>query len=219
MRLLGEIRRLGFRLQGRAIATEIALTVSFSHMHSRADDTTLVRDALALKAGAFERIVSAQQRLVWYVVQSIVRDTEDSRELCQEVFLRVHQCLHQFRGESSLASWIGRIATNVALRHLEKKRIPLVDDDDGALMDAVPSDDDVLAELEAAQVNACLLQAIENLPPLQRLVLTLYHLEEMQISDVAAISGLAEGTIKSHLHRSRAKLRVQLAVQFGESNI
>jgi RNA polymerase sigma-70 factor (ECF subfamily) len=124
--------------------------------------------------------------------------------------------LHQFRGESSLATWIGRVAFTVALRHTEKLRLPIVDDEDGLLMAAVPSDDDVAAAFEGLQSQALLAQAIETLPALQRLVLTLYHLQELPIAEVAAITGMAEGTIKSHLHRSRAKLRELLAPQLGE---
>lgn len=175
-----------------------------------------MRDALACKPGAFEGIVRQHQRLVWHVIQRLVRNTEDTRDLCQDAFLRVHQHLHQFRGESSLATWIGRVAYHVALRHLEKQQLPLADDEDGSLMAAVASEEDLAADFESAQAQSKLLQAIESLPPLQRLVLTLYHLEEQPIAQVAAITGLAEGTIKSHLHRSRVRLRELLAPQFGE---
>ena len=57
--------------------------------------------------------------------------------------------------------------------------------------------------------------AIERLPPLQRTILTLYHLEELPIGEIATITGLAEGTIKSHLFRSRKTLRDLLTPRIG----
>ena len=69
-------------------------------------------------------------------------------------------------------------------------------------------------DLEAAYADAELVAqvraAIEQLAPVQRTVLTMYHLEEMSIGEIATIVGLAEGTIKSHLFRARARLRVRL---------
>ena len=61
----------------------------------------------------------------------------------------------------------------------------------------------------------CLHAAIETLPPLQRTLLTLYHLDEMPIGEIARVTGLAEGTIKSHLFRSRQRLRQVLEGRMG----
>src|SRR6185436_18810866 len=95
-------------------------------MHSR-PDRDLVEAVLARRPEAFERLICEYQGLCWHIVQRMVRDPEDTRELCQDTFLRVYQCLHQYRFDSPLKSWIGRVAYTIALRHLERKRIPLVE--------------------------------------------------------------------------------------------
>ncbi len=184
-------------------------------------DRALVDAVLAGRAGAFERLVREYQGLCWHVVQRMVRHPEDTRELCQEAFLRVHQCLGQYRGESALKSWIAQVAYSVAKRHLERKRIPLaevVGDDDGDGLSAAHSVSDGF-DLEGrfgdGEEATLLHRAIERLPPVQRTVLTLYHLEEMPIGEIAGITGLAEGTIKSHLFRSRRQLRDALAHHIG----
>jgi RNA polymerase sigma factor (sigma-70 family) len=172
-------------------------------------------------AAAFERLVRRHQRLVWHVVQRLVRDTEDTRELCQETFLRVHRHLHQYRGDSRLATWIGRVAYHLALRHLERKRIDLVDahddndDDNAGPLDQAADALDLEASVASAQLHRQLHAAIEALPPLPRTLLTLYHLEELPIPDIAQLTGLASGTIKSHLFRARLKLRATLAQAAG----
>jgi RNA polymerase sigma-70 factor (ECF subfamily) len=147
----------------------------------------------------------------------MVRNPEDARELCQDTFLRVHQCLHQYRHESALKSWIGRVAYTIALRHLEHKRIPLVDngDDDCALVENVGDGFDLEAACADAETARHLHAAIEQLPPLQRTLLTLYYLEETTIPEIARMTGLANGTIKSHLFRSRLRLRGTLETRTG----
>ena len=181
-------------------------------------DRELVDAVLANRPGAFERMVREYQGLCWHIVQRMVRNPEDARELCQDTFLRVHQCLHQYRGESALKSWIGRVAYTIALRHLQHKHIPLADahDEEGAsLVEGVADEFDLEAACADEEIAAYLHQAIEALPPLQRTVLTLYYLEENSIPEIAHITGLASGTIKSHLFRSRLRLREALESRTG----
>lgn len=181
-------------------------------------DRALVEAVLARAPGAFERLVREHQGLCWHIVQRMVRHPEDARELCQETFLRVHQSLHQFRYESALKSWIGRIAYSIALRHLERQRVPLAEpaaDDEADLLESVGDEFDLEAACADAEEARHLHAAIEALPPLQRTVLTLYHLEEASIAEIAQITGLADGTIKSHLFRSRLRLREALETRFG----
>ena len=189
-----------------------------------ATDRALVEAVLANRAGAFEQLVRDYQGLCWHVIQRMVRHPEDTRELCQEAFLRVHRYLHQYRYDSPLKSWIGQVAYSVAKRHLERKRIALVDthlgggmdDEDGpTLLDNLGDGSDLQAEHVQADEERELHAAIERLPPVQRTVLTLYHLEELPIGEIATITGLAEGTIKSHLFRSRNRLRELLAPRIG----
>lgn len=179
-------------------------------------DRALVEAVLAGDSKAFATLVRDYQRLCWHIIDRMVRHPDDTRELCQDTFLRVHQYLRQYRFESPLKSWIGQVAYSVARRHLERKRIPIVDaqtdaDDEGFGLVEQVSDGFDLEEASADAELCQMLQAeIEALPPLQRTVLTLYHLEEVPIPEIAQITGLAAGTIKSHLFRCRARLRDRL---------
>lgn len=183
-------------------------------------DRELVDAVLAGRPGAFERLVREYQGLCWHIIQRMVRQPEDARELCQDTFLRVYRCLHQYRHESALKTWIGRIAYTIALRHLQRKRIPLVEpgvgDDDGyALLDNIGDGFDLEAACADEETARHLHAAIETLPALQRMLLTLYYLEETPIPEIARITGIAEGTIKSHLFRSRLRLRGALESRTG----
>lgn len=176
-------------------------------------DREMVDAVLADAPGAFERLVRAHQDLCWHIIYRIVRHPEDTRDLCQEAFLRVHQHLRQYRYESKLKSWIGRVAYTVALRHMERLRLPIAEpagNDEVDLLDAVDDGFDLEAAWADEEQHRYLHTAIDALPPLQRTLLTLYHLDELPIPEIAQITGLAAGTIKSHLFRTRARLRETL---------
>lgn len=184
------------------------------------EDRARVAAVLAGAPGAFEQLVRDHQGLCWHVIQRMVRHPEDTRELCQEAFLRVHRYLDQYRFDAPLKSWIAQVAYSVAKRHLERRRIPLaeaVDGDGMALAELVAGDEDVHAGVSGEEASRHLHAAIESLPPLQRTLLTLYHLEELPIPEISRITGIAEGTIKSHLFRSRRQLRAILEPDFGDT--
>ncbi len=160
-------------------------------------DRQLVADVLNRVPRAFERLVACFQGLCWHIISRMVRDREDARDLCQETFLRVYRHLHQYRLESPLRAWIGQVAYSTALRYLERKRIPLAtagasDDDPTTLAEQVPDDFDLEAANANAEIMRALHAAIDKLPPLQRTILTLHHLDELPIPDIARITGIAE---------------------------
>jgi RNA polymerase sigma factor (sigma-70 family) len=180
-------------------------------MNREPDEHARVRAILDRRPGAFEALVRDHQRLCWHIVFRMVGNPEDARDLCQETFLRVHRQLHQFRFESALRSWIGRIAYSIALRHLERRRAApttFLDEDAESGENAIA---DEAVDLEAAagdlQQAARLRAAVQSLPAVPRTLVTLYHLEELSIPDISVITGMNEGTIKSHLFRARSSLR------------
>jgi RNA polymerase sigma factor (sigma-70 family) len=182
------------------------------------EERVLVEAALAGAPGAFERLVREHERLCWHIVFRMVRNAEDARELCQETFLRVHQCLRQFRYESALKTWIGRVAYSIALRHLERRRVmvSLDDEEDPRVPGEAPAEFDLEAACANAQLGEFLREAIDELPPVRRTVLTLYHVDDLSIPEIARITGLPPGTIKSHLFRTRLQLKEQLAPKLGK---
>lgn len=185
----------------------------------RTEDRELVAAVLAQAPGAFERLVARHQKLVWHLVYRMVQHPEDARDLSQEVFLRVYQRLSQYRYESALATWIGRVAFSVATRHLQRKKLPLVeandDADAGFAWEQVGDGFDLEGACADHELMGLLGQAIERLPAIQRTLVTLYHLEEMPVGEIASVTGLPEGTVKNYLFRARAKLRQVLEPKLG----
>ena len=177
------------------------------------EDHAIVDAVLARRPGAFEALVQANERLVWHVLLRLVARREEAEELCQDVFLKVFRQLHGFRFESALSTWIGRIAFSVGSRHLRRKQLPLAEpaaSEDGDALDQLPDGLDLQQAVETADEVARLNIALAQLPALQRTVVSLYHLDELPIQQIAEITELPEGTIKSHLFRARRVLRERL---------
>lgn len=184
------------------------------------EDRALVEAVLSRREGAFSDLVERHQRLVWHLVYRMVQHPEECRDLCQEVFLRVHGNLRQFRFESSLATWVGRIAYNICARHLQRKRLPLLEpgDNETSPVEAAADDFDLAAAYEDEDLLRHLHKALEALPPVSRTVLTLYYLDEMRVGEVAAIMDKPEGTVKNLLFRARNRLRLQLEAYLESSD-
>ncbi len=140
----------------------------------------------------------------------------DAHDLTQTVFLKVSRSLDGFRGESSLATWIYRIATNVAHDHsvssLAKQREAELPMDDAAALDNIPDSDPAGAEREHVrrEMTACVRGVVDQLPENYRTVLVLSEFEELTNPEIAEVLGLSLETVKIRLHRARTHLRKAL---------
>ena len=166
---------------------------------------------------AFEEFVKQHQRLVSHIVFRMVTNEEDRKDICQDVFLKIHQNLAGFRGESKLSTWVGRVAYNRCLNHLEKKKVPLYEDQspEGVTVDSVIGAAIRPDEYTEQQDLATRLRAeIAELPAQYRAIVSLYHLDEMTYKEIGEITTLPEGTVKSNLFRARKLLKERLAAKY-----
>lgn len=177
-------------------------------------DYALAQRALGGEARAFAEIVKANQKSVWFMAWRMLQHRQEAEDCCQEVFLRVHKSLAQFRGDSSLSTWIGRVAFSVALRMAQKRklRIDIPGDFEPELaFEHMSSGEDVqAAHSEQTQIEA-LHAAIEQLPSLPRTVLGLHYRDGLSVTEIATQLDCPEGTVKSHLNRGRNRLKTALA--------
>lgn len=185
-------------------------------------DREIVERVLAGERDAFTALVQRHQRLVAHVVHRMVRDPRDREELCQDVFFRVYRKLDTFAFHARLSTWIARIAYHACLNHLQRRAMPLYDDlrDPGEggepAMDRIAeSGPSPLDAAEAEQMRAFVRARVDELPVQYRTVVTLYHLEEMSVGEIAGVMDLPDGTVKSHLFRARKLLKEKLMAAYG----
>ncbi len=138
----------------------------------------------------------------------------EAEDLTQAVMLKVSEALPGFRGESSVSTWIIRIATNAAMDRLRRKSpVVAVEASDGVDEGEGPPEPgtaSVEAEAIRGEMSACIREFIERLPDNYRSVLQLAELQGLGNEEIAGRLGLTVGTVKIRLHRARARLRKDL---------
>lgn len=141
----------------------------------------------------------------------------EAEDAAHEVFVKISRSLDDFRGESSLSTWIYRIATNAAMDHLRRpssKQIsqPTLEKDLPEDEDAGPVDDRPLHDtmLIRKDMNDCIRGVVESLPGDYRTVLVLSEFEGLTNPEIAEVTGISLDTVKIRLHRARTKLRKAL---------
>ncbi len=169
-------------------------------------DKELARRVLQGDRQAFAAVVRNTEALVASIVCKMIPDTEARKDLAQDIYLKAYQHLGSFRFESKLSTWLAQIAFNTCRSWLDKKKLVLMDNDQLPILlgTGVESAE---APLAGKQRSRILGEAMEQLPPLQKTLIALYHQDEKSYTDIAYITGLPEGTVKSYLFRARKALR------------
>jgi len=155
----------------------------------------------------FGALVERYERRVLALVASVLGPHADldAQEVAQEVFVRLHEKLPTFRGESKFGSWLYRLAYNRALEHRRRARIRMPHLPLEALGKAVSSDAfDVAGEQERGQLVARL---VEGLPDIYRTVVYMHYWLDQSVDEIAESLGVPSGTVKSYLSRARQRLR------------
>lgn len=190
-------------------------------------DHILVGKVLGGDTKAFSIIILQTERLVTQIVFKMIANTEDRRDIAQDVYLKAFQKLSGFRFQSKLSTWIGQIAYNTCLNHLEKRRL-LLSDKQFTENDAdkgLENGDQNISHIETdtplikKELSMILQTELENLSPIYRTLLTLYHTEEMSYSEIAQITELPDGTVKNYLFRARRALKEALLKKFKKEDL
>ena len=185
-------------------------------------DTELVRRALSRDETAVRAIMQANNRRLYRLARGILRNDSEAEDVVQEAYVRAFTHLESFRGDSSLSTWLSRIAMNEALGRLRRRR-PAVELDalpQGALeaeiiqfpLSAAADPEKSMAQRE---IQAVVEHAIDELPEAFRLVFITRVIEGMNVEETAEILSLKPETVKSRLHRARNMLRDNVERKIG----
>lgn len=179
----------------------------------------IVAEVLNGNTAAFEILIERYQKLVSHVVFRMIANKSDREDICQEVFIKVYQNLAGFNFECKLSTWIARIAYNACINHLEKKRVPLLDDlyreDEDNVLEKYPSNAVTPDRYAESQDIVTRVRAeIEKMPVHFRAVVTMYHLDGMSYEEIAEATGMPLGTVKSYLFRARKLLKDRLSEKY-----
>ena len=158
---------------------------------------------------AFEQLVIAYQHRVFGVALRMLRNRGEAEEIAQEVFLRVHRAVGDFRGEAKLSTWLYAITSRLCLNRLASGERRMAREGEESL-ERLRADADPAAHAERGELEAALQRAITELPEERRVVVVLRDFEGLSYEEIAAALDLPLGTVRSRLHRARTDLKEKL---------
>ncbi len=184
-------------------------------------DSDLVRRAMARDESAVRAILQANNRRLFRIARGILRNDSEAEDVVQETYVRALTHLDGFRGDSSLSTWLSRIAMNEAMGRLRRKPPSLAWDSlpegrpEAEIIQFPAASSDPEKSMAQRQIREVVEHAIDELPEPFRLVFIVRVIEEMNVEETAELLGLKPETVKTRLHRARAMLRQNVEKKIG----
>jgi RNA polymerase sigma-70 factor (ECF subfamily) len=171
--------------------------------------TAVIRDEALLELADFDEVVRLYRPRIFRFLISSLGDRDTAESLTQDCFLKAWNARNQFRGESSLSTWLTRIAVNLMRDHLRSRRLRFWQKTRSSAVDLleisdwVPDDRSTPEQTLLARDRVRLVwNAVEKLSPQQRTVFVLRFVEEMELDEISSTTGINLSTVKSHLYRA-----------------
>jgi RNA polymerase sigma-70 factor (ECF subfamily) len=190
------------------------------------DEITLVEGLREAREVAYEELIARFQQPVYNIVFRMLNNASDANDVVQEVFFKVFRSIGKFRNESSLKTWIFRIAVNEACnrrryfnRHL-RQEVELENQDETlpSVADRLASNDPSPFDLTLGREHYEILElALANINPLYRAAVILRDIEELSYEEITDVLQIALGTVKSRILRGREALRLEYLEQIRQA--
>ena len=188
-------------------------------------DQLLVDKVLCGDTNAFKFIMKNTEGLVAQIIFKMIPNSEDRKDIAQNIYLKTFQKLKSFKFQSKLSTWVGQIAYNTCVNYLEKKKLVLLDnknDDNESADEALEIlsnkfhqfNNETEEFIFKKELSEILKIEIDKLSPVYKTLITLYHNEELNYSEIAEITELPEGTVKNYLFRARKTLKDNLLLTY-----
>lgn len=182
------------------------------------DELAMVRRIMAGEQAAFAMLMRRFNRQLYRLARAIIRDDAEAEDALQDAYLSAYRSLRQFRGDSSLATWLSRLVINQCLQRLRRHErrqnvIPMTHSAADEELERIPSDAFASPDeaTERAQMRDILERKIDALPESFRAVLVLRSVEELTVEETAECLGIPAETVRSRHFRARSLLREALA--------
>jgi len=176
------------------------------------DETALIRRAKKGDGKAFSQLVRIHQKWIYRLAYRFCPDHDTADELAQETFVKAYMSLKTFREEFKFSSWLGTIATNLALNHLKRQKHQVSMEDypiQEIVSDPNPRANPV-ENLTDKEIRSKIEEEVEKLPPEFKAAFVLRVFEDLSYEEIAERLGIEIGTVMSRLFRARSRLKKAL---------
>jgi len=159
----------------------------------------------------FNEIIKAHQQKIYRIVFSLVRNEAETDEIVQQTFILAFKCLKKFRGDSSIETWLIRIALNNTRTYFRKRKfLSFFYDVDGKTEDIKDETQNTEKAVENEAVKKRIAKALTKLPFRQKEVFVMKHINGLSITEISIILGIAEGSVKANIFKAIKNLRKYL---------
>jgi RNA polymerase sigma-70 factor, ECF subfamily len=178
------------------------------------DDNDLIGRFRKGDPSSFEALIRKYQDRVYNVCRYMLKNPEDAQDAAQDVFLKAYRALKEFRPDSTLYTWIYRIAVTTCLDYRRKSRREVFRTE--PLTDDLPSDEPLPEQLyESAEMPRSIQLALQKLPKKLRAAIVLREIEGLSYQEIAEVLHTSPGTVKSRISRAREELRLLMKKNTG----
>ncbi|HLB12718.1 MAG TPA: sigma-70 family RNA polymerase sigma factor [Dehalococcoidia bacterium] len=161
---------------------------------------------------AYEELVRRYQRRLYNLAGRLTGDREEAEDLAQEALVRAYVALPRFRKGERFSPWVYKIAVNLCINYLRRRKTLVALNDQAPFVDRSPTPEQ---SLERGETQATVQKAILALPEQYRAVILMRHQQELSYSEIAEALGLPLGTVKTHLFRAREMLHRLLSQELN----
>ena len=174
------------------------------------DDKALIRLAKKGDTSAFEQLLSHYGVYAYNLALRALSNPQEAEDVAQEAFIRVWKALPNFRGDAEFSTWLYRIVTNLCYNRLPKlkRELKALPADEG--WDLPDSKQDVERTVISAELRQMILEAVDTLPDSQKYLIILRHLHGLRYDEIAKITDMPLGTVKTGIFRARKALKVKI---------
>ena len=171
------------------------------------DDRKLVERFKKGEQQAFNELVRKYQQQIYQVAHRLLKSHQEAEDLSQEVFIKVYHRIRDFRGESSFFTWIYRIAVNLSLNALRKRKIRQTLSMENVGFSIASKEPGADQQMIKEEIMHKVAQAIDRLPHKQKMVFTLRYHQGLPHAEIARILNRDEGTVRANYHQAIRKLQ------------
>jgi len=177
---------------------------------------SFIQDLIAGNQDAYKKLIELYSDRVFNIILTLARNQEDAEDLTQEVFIEVFNSISKFRDESSLFTWIYRIAVNKALESLRRKKrkkrfafvVSIFSKEDEEL--EIKDFEHPGVIIEKKEKAAVFFKALDKLPENQKIAYTLHKIEDLSYQEICKVMGISLPSVESLIHRAKQNLKKTL---------
>jgi RNA polymerase sigma-70 factor (ECF subfamily) len=181
-------------------------------------DVELVKEVQNGSREAFAELMKRYQERVYWVARRVVGSHDDADDVVQETFVKAYLALGDFRGDASFYTWIYRIAVNMSLNVLRKRKILSYLHESELLTRILSSSDDPEKDLEQSEIETALKRVIAKLPGKQKAVFVMRYFDEMTYKEIGIVLKTSEGGLKANYFHALRKVRKHMRHEIRESS-